>query len=83
MNKEVEFYNCIPEIHEGCNKKNCCINGGECKNTVIKKYSVEGVLEEIQNLYKEKEQLYIKTKMLENENRRLKLKLKKQKEENK
>lgn len=44
------FYRCIPELNKECKKNNCYINGGECETTSCKKYSLKGLLEEIERL---------------------------------
>lgn len=47
---EEKFYRCIPELNKECKKNNCYINGGECETTIYKKYTLKGLLEEIERL---------------------------------
>lgn len=47
---EENFYRCIPELNKECKKNNCYINGGECEMTIYKKYTLKGLLEEIERL---------------------------------
>ena len=49
---EEKFYRCIPELNKECKKNNCYINGGECETTIYKKYTLKGLLEEIERLNK-------------------------------
>lgn len=57
MSKSGIFYNCIPCLNKECKKENCYMNGGECRLTVVKEYSQEGLKEEIERLNNKEEQL--------------------------